>query len=253
MTATITGVPTSLSEAIAQAGQATTAALDDGLTRLQVSLMLPGLKGETFAAQMITILLGTGRSLKVFFPDMGAAALAKRNWGDVPFEILDVGSGRTPVGKRVADQDELLLFVEPSAVEVLQVEELCNQAGDRPVIFLNPNLEDIATIGIGYAGRQLRERFLTQLQDVYYLSPDDGYVVSRCYPNVWQVWGEPQVEGADYVLLGERSQRPTGDVLDGILMGTAGEEGEGEGDTPAAMPKRSILDQMQRFLQALSR
>ncbi|MEM9246328.1 MAG: DUF1995 family protein [Cyanobacteria bacterium P01_F01_bin.153] len=250
MTATVTGVPNSLSDAIAQAGQATTAALDDGLTRIQVSLLLPGLKGETFAAQMITILLGTGRTIKVFFPDMGAAALAKRNWGEVPFEILDVGSGRTPVGQRVTEDDELLLFVEPSAVEVLQVEELCNQAGDRPVIFLNPNLEDIATIGIGYAGRQLRERFLSQLQDVYYLSPDDGFVVSRNYPNLWQVWGEPQIEGTNYVLLGERSERPAGDVLDGILMGTAGEEGEE--DTPTAVPKRSILDQMQRFLNALS-
>ncbi|MEM9772652.1 MAG: DUF1995 family protein [Cyanobacteria bacterium P01_D01_bin.73] len=251
MTATATGVPNSLSEAIAQSGQATVAALDDGVTRLQVSLLLPGLKGETFAAQMISMLLATGRKVKVFFPDMGAAALAKRNWGEVPFEIMDVGSGRTPVGQRVTEEDELLLFVEPSAVEVLQVEELCNQAGDRPTIFLNPNLEDIATIGIGYAGRQLRERFLNQLQDVYYLSPDEGFVVSRTYPNQWQVWGEPQVEGEGYILLGERSQRPAGDVLDGILMGTAGEEGDDEAPA-AAIPKRSILDQMQRFLQALS-
>ena len=247
----MTGIPNSLSDAIAQAGQSTLAALDDGLTRIQVSLLLPELKAETFAAQILKILLAGDRKLKVFFPDMGAAALAKRNWGDVPFDIMDVGSGRTPVGKRVTEEDDLLLFVEPSAVEVLQVEELCNQAGDRPVVFLNPNLEDIATIGIGYAGRQLRERFLSQIKEVYYLAPNDGYVLSRTYPDAWQVFGESQADGEDYVLLGERSQRPTGDVLDGILMGTAGEEGEE--DAPAVLPQRNIFDQMQRFLQALSR
>ena len=247
----MTGIPNSLADAIAQAGQSTIAALDDGLTRVQVSLLLPELKAETFAAQIIKILLAGDRKIKVFFPDMGAAALAKRNWGEVPFEIMDVGSGRTPVGNRVTEEDDVLLFVEPSAVEVLQVEVLCKQAGDRPVVFLNPNLEDIATIGIGYAGRQLRERFLSQIKEVYYLAPNDGYVLSRTYPDPWQVFGESQVEGEDYVLLGERSQRPAGDVLDGILMGTAGEEGEEEG--PAVMPQRNIFDQMQRFLQALSR
>ncbi|MEM1425180.1 MAG: DUF1995 family protein [Cyanobacteria bacterium P01_H01_bin.130] len=248
----MTGIPNSLSDAIAQAGQSTMAALDDGLTRMQVSLLLPELKAETFAAQIIKILLAGDRKLKVFFPDMGAAALAKRNWGDVPFEIMDVGSGRTPVGKRVTEEDGLLIFVEPSAVEVLQVEEICNQAGDRPVIFLNPNLEDIATIGIGYAGRQLRERFLSQIQDVYHLAPNsNGYVLAHAYPTLWQVWGEPQTEDEGYVLLGERSQRPAGDVLDAILMGTTEEEGEGE--TPAVLPQRNLFDQMQRFLQALTR
>ena len=246
----MTGIPNSLSDAITQAGQSAVAALDDGLTRIQVSLLLPELKAETFAAQILKILLAGDRKIKVFFPDMGAAALAKRNWGDVPFDIMDVGSGRTPVGNKVSEDDGLLLFVEPSAVEVLQVEELCNQAGDRPVIFLNPNLEDIATIGIGYAGRQLRERFLRQITDVYYLAPNDGYVLTRTYPESWQVWGEPQTEEGEYVLLGERSQRPAGDVLDGILMGTAGEEGE---DDAPAVPQRNIFDQMQRFLQALSR
>lgn len=247
----MSGIPNSLSDAIAQAGQAAANALDDGLTRIQVSLLIPELKAETFAAQILQILLAGDRKLKVFFPDMGAAALAKRNWGEVPFEIMAVGSGRTPMGNVVTDEDELLLFVEPSAVEVLQVEEVCKQAGDRPVIFLNPNLEDVAIVGIGYAGRQLRERFLSQLKDVYYLAPNDGYVLSYAYPEVWQVWGEPQTEEDGYVLLGERSQRPAGDVLDAILMGTASEEGEEE--PPAILPQRNLFDQMQRFLQALTR
>ena len=38
-------------------------------------------------------------------------------------------------------------------------EALCNEAADRPVVLLNPQLEDVAVVGIGYAARQLRERF----------------------------------------------------------------------------------------------
>jgi len=47
-----------------------------------------------------------------------------------------------------------LLFIAPSAVEVAQVEKLCEAAGSRPVVLFNC-LEDVS-IGIGYAGRQLR-------------------------------------------------------------------------------------------------
>ena len=95
--------------------------------------------------------------LKVFFPDTGAAALARRDWGETPFKVADLGSSRTAVEDKIAPEDEQFLLVNPAAVEVAQVEKLYIAAAGRPVILLNPRLEDVATIGIGYAGRQLRD------------------------------------------------------------------------------------------------
>ncbi len=68
----------------------------------------------------------------------------------------------------------MFLLVEPSAVEIAQVEQLCQAAGSRPVVLLAPRLEDAATVGIGYAARQLRERFIKTLESCYYIRPLEG-------------------------------------------------------------------------------
>jgi hypothetical protein len=99
------------------------------------------------------------------------AALARRDWGDVPFKIDDVGSSRTPMEDKIQPDDEAFLLVAPSSVEVSQVEKLSNLAGDRPFVLLNPQLEDLYVVGIGYAARQLRDRFLKTIESCYYLVP----------------------------------------------------------------------------------
>jgi hypothetical protein len=144
--------------------------------------------------------------------------------------------------------DQVYLFVEPSSVEVNQVEEMCAEAGDKFVIMLNPKLEDVATIGIGYAGRQLRDRFLSTLEPIYYLRPRDGAVVLRCYPHPWQVWQETE---AGYQLLAEVPQKPSGEALDRILMG----ETTADPAAPGAAPKGKrggFLSELQSFLRALT-
>lgn len=155
--------PTTLESAIAQAKQSTLTALEAGLTRLQVELKIPeiALKGEIIGKEFADLFADDyGAGLKVLFPDSGAAALARRNWQDVSFQVNDLGSRNTPIDKKVSEDDQLFLVVSPSPVEVQKVERLCNLAGDRPVILLIPQLEDVTTVGIGYAARQLRERFL---------------------------------------------------------------------------------------------
>lgn len=245
----MTELPKTLEEAIAQAHSATQTAIADGYTRLQVELVFPeiALQAQSIAWQFIPA-LGLGSELKVFFPDAGAAALARRDWGEVPFRIDDIGMGRTPIEEKLQPEDRILLFVAPSSVEVAQVEQLCAAAGERPVVFLNPRMEDTATIGIGYAGRQLRQRFLNTLESCYYLRPLEGAAVLRCYPSSWQVWQET---GDDYQLITEVSKKPVGDELDLLLAGTT---------TPAAdtdntpQPKKlGLFVSLQRFMRALSR
>lgn len=245
-------LPKDLEEAIAQARSATQAALKDGKTRIMVELVFPELKQMPIAWDFLPALTSLyGAGLKVFFPDTGAAALAKRDWGLAEFKIEDLGNGRSPLAPKVKPEDEAFLLIEPSSVEVLLVEELCQLAGDRPCILFNPKLEDVSIIGIGYAARQLRDRFLSTLEAHYYLRPLDDFALLRAYPLPWQVW---QLIGEEYQIIAELPQKPVGEVLDQIMMGT----GNQPSNDPEAPIKRSggkspgIMANLQKFLRALS-
>lgn len=240
-------LPKSLEEAIAQAAQATEAAIADGYHQLQVELIIPELKLMPVAEQFLVELTQFGDKLKIFFPDAGAAALARRDWGDVPYKILDIGTGRVPPEVQIEPEDEAFLFITPSAVEVSQVEKLCEVAGDRPVIMLNPRLEDVAMIGIGYAGRQLRDRFLNNIESSYFLRSLDDGTLFRYYPSQWQVWRE---KNDDYELIVELPQKPSLEEIDRILFGRT--QTVDPANSPA--PKKpSIFAPLQRFLRTLSK
>jgi len=238
----MSSLPQSLDAAIAQARQATQAALEDGLTRLQVELAFSELKIMPLAEQFAQEFESLGDAFRVFFTDPGSAALARRDWGEKPYPIRGIGELKAVI----QPEEKLFLFVEPSSVEVNQVEALCNDAGERPVIFLNPKLEDVATIGIGYAGRQLRDRFLNTLEPCYSLRPLEGGAVYRCYPGSWQVWME---RDGDYNLVAEQDQRPVGEQIDAIFLKARGDE---PSSAPAATPRRGFFSNLKGFLRALN-
>ena len=251
-------VPQTLEGAIAQAKQATLAALDAGCGRVQVEIVVPeiALRAEAIAREFVASFEDEyGAMLKVIFPDAGAAALARRNWGDLACRVEDLGSRVTPVEKKVSEEDRIFLLVCPSAVEIQKVEKLCNLAGDRPTILLVPQLEDVSIVGIGYAARQLRERFLSTLESVFYLQPMDGAALYRCFPGPWQVWQE-QTEGGELELLAERAEKPIGDALDRILNPVS-ESTSAVADAATAAqstPQKGsgLLGELQKFLRALS-
>lgn len=249
--------PTTLETSIEQAKQSTLMALEAGSNRLQIELKIPeiALQAEKIAKQFADLFADDyGSGLKVLFPDTGAAALARRNWPDVAFQINDLGSRNTPIERKVASEDQLFLVVSPSAVEVQKVETLCNLAGDRPVILLIPQLEDVATVGIGYAARQLRERFLSTLDSCFYLQPLEEAAILKRYPSGWQLWLEK--EDNTYEFFCEEPQKPVGDDLDRLLRKAAGEDVSSE-EQAILTPKKSaqkqgIFTSLQRFLKALS-
>jgi hypothetical protein len=247
-------LPKTLEEAIAQSKEATQAALDDGHRLLQVQLVFPeiALQAQSIAQQFIPLFQSYGSGLKVFFPDTGAAALARRDWGEVPFKVSDVGSSRTSPEKKIELEDEAFLVISPSAVEVAQVEKMFNLAGDRPFVLLNPQMEDISIVGIGYSARQMRDRFLNTIESCYYLKPLEGAAILRTYPSLWQVWQE--ISDGEYQLITEASQRPAGDELDQILSRQpTSTTDETVGKTPAPTPKKAgFLTNLQRFMRALS-
>jgi Domain of unknown function (DUF1995) len=237
-------LPQTLDDAISQARQATRAAIAAGYQRLKVELIFPELKVMPVAEKFIPEFTELERGLKVFFTDSGLAALARRDWGNTTFQIrsLDVAGSRqtTTVEEQTDPADQLYLFISPTAVEVIPVEQICQAAGDRPIVLLNPRLEDIATIGIGYAGRQLRSRFLNTIEPCYYLRPlDDQAALMRCYPDLWQVWLE--TEGV-YQLIAEKHQKPDSEELDAILSQAMGRQ----------KPRQGLFSGLNQFLRALS-
>jgi Domain of unknown function (DUF1995) len=138
---------------------------------------------------------------------------------------------------------------------VQQVEQLCQEAGDRPVVMLMPRMDDVMTIGIGYAARQLRERFLNQFEASYYIRPLDKVAVFRTYPSLWQVWIED--DQGDYQLFSEESQKPVGDALEQILLRASGTTpADPSAANPSAakltVPSRGLLGNLKQFLRALS-
>ncbi|NJK99093.1 MAG: DUF1995 family protein [Spirulinaceae cyanobacterium RM2_2_10] len=246
-------IPDSLEAAIAQAKTATLNALEAGCPRLQVELVLPeiALEAQRLAREFADLFADYGSGLRLIFPDTGAAALARRDWGEVPFQVGDLGSRLTPIESKLSDDDQLLLLVSPSAIEVERVEKLCKLAGDRPVILLTPQLESVATVGIGYAARQLRDRFLSTLETAYYLRPFEGGALTRRFPQPWQVWLETEDEG--YQLLAEEATKPVGDRLERLLTGaTETAAADSESDGKAKPKKPGFLASMQQFLRALS-
>lgn len=242
-------LPESLEEAIAQARAATNSAIADGYTRLMVEILFPELKGMPIAKDFIPAFSDLGSQLHVFFPDAGAAALAKRDWGDVSFTIDYLGTNPDLVAAKIKEDDKVLLLVEPSSVEVSQAEKLCQAAGDRPVIMLLPRLEDTSVVGIGLAARQLRERFLSKLESCYHLRPLDGAAVLRCYPSGWQILRETKT---GYQLVVERDRKPVGEEVFDILTGKDLENSNGQPAKPSQVKRPGFLANLQQMWRALS-
>lgn len=244
--------PDNLQEAIIQAKEATQSAIADGYSRVQVEFVIPEITLQTqlIALEFANLFEEYGSGVKVMFADTGAAMLAKRDWGDVPFQITDMGSRFTPVETQIADTDEIFILACPSAVEVEQVEKLCTLSGDRPVILLIPQLEDVAIVGIGLAARQLRDRFISTLYSCYYIRPLDEASILRCHPSPWQIWLEKE---SGYELATELSDKPMGDDLDRLLLKLTASEAEEAPEAASDRRKKTgIFGNLQKFLKALS-
>ncbi|MEO0014912.1 MAG: hypothetical protein RLZZ535_3301, partial [Cyanobacteriota bacterium] len=125
--------PETLDAAVEQAKAAAQTAIADGYNLVQVELVVPeiALQAEALALEFAQLFATTALRVKVMFPDTGASALAKRNWGEQPFAVTDMGSRFTPIETQIAEEDEIFIVACPSSVEVERAEKLSQLAGDR--------------------------------------------------------------------------------------------------------------------------
>ncbi|MFM7888926.1 MAG: DUF1995 family protein [Pseudanabaena sp.] len=227
-------LPNSLEDMTEQAITATYQEIADGATRILVDLRFPELKSMPIAYEFARSFNERyGSAWQAIFSDAGAAALAKREWADLDVSVRGVNEGR----RAIREEDKAFLLVEPSSVEVDQVEKLVQLASDRPFVMLNPRLEN-SEVGLGLAARRLRDRFLSTFETAYYIKPLELGALWRCYPQTWQVWANTE-EGMQF--LSEVEQRPSNDDIDRLFRQKTGQK------------TGSFLGRLQELFNALGR
>lgn len=183
-----------------------------------------------------------GPTTRIYFPDEGNAALAKRDWA------AKDGNGEALVpqcvefsslgGVKVADteKDSIVFYFCPKASESNFVEEILyeSEKSDKMVlsVFVNPLLVDMGVTGFGMAGRMLRERLIDPLTNVYYLRTLSWGALTRTWPREFTVWQEEENAQGGYKLIKTLDTLPSNpeveDIYD-IANGIQDERKEGMG------------------------
>ena len=202
-------LPGDLDSARRQCAAALEAALADGLTRLQVDLRFEGLRWPAVAHGLVQALPQRGR-IALAFADMGAAALARRDFHLPAEEALtfgEINSGRGP------DDVALWVAVTPAAPDFAAFEQVCDTLGTCPVVALNPRLED-AAVGIGTVARTRRRGFLSLWCVAYGLYPMEGAALAYAHPGPWRLFRE---DPDGFRPVASLPHRPDGEAMDQLL------------------------------------
>lgn len=152
--------------------------------RWTLELRFEGLRILPVALRLADQLPRGGKDLRLLFPDAGAAALARRDGGELASCIASFADQARR--QEQAASEGLLLLVRPSQAEYEVVETLCsNHRG--AVVLINPALVD-AAVGIGSVARQRRRGFLSQWQAAYALIPEIDRALRRAHPGPWELY-----------------------------------------------------------------
>jgi hypothetical protein len=214
-------------------------------------------------AELIQILENGGRDpdykwegpvVRVYFPDEGSAALARRDWNPtgspdearVPPCVQFSSCGG--IQNKDVSKDMLVFFNCPKASESESVEALLQNtetvASDlKLTIFVNPNLVDMGVTGFGMNGRRLRERLLDALVDTYYLRTLPWGALTRVWPNAYSVWQEDENASGGYRLIQTQPTLPTNPEVEDIYDIENGLMNEKKGGGP--------LDQLGDFVNGM--
>eukprot|EP00986_Skeletonema_menzelii_P015930 scaffold12989_cov157-Skeletonema_menzelii.AAC.12 len=162
-----------------------------------------------------------GAKLRIYFPDEGSAALARRDWkSEVPSCVEFSACG----GVQVADtsKDAVILFFCPRASEAEFVEKILykveEKRGDELMltVMVNPLLVDMGVTGFGMAGRRLRERLIDGLVPAYYLRTLPWGALTRVWPQLFTVWQEDTNESTGYRMIKAMDRLPSNPEVEDI-------------------------------------
>jgi hypothetical protein len=220
-------------------------------------------RGEQREEELIQIIQNRGRSesdpwtglmARVYFPDEGNAALARRDWPSQVPPCVQFASCNG-VQRHNVETDAVVFFYCPKAsdsegVEAILARHEAESTNLRLTVFVNPNLVDMGVTGFGLAGRMLRERLIDPLQSTYYLRTLPWGALTRQWPSMYSVWQEDETATGGYRLIQSLDRLPSNpeveDIYDGANGGGAGGEGDGSGGP-------SVLNQLGDFINGMMR
>jgi hypothetical protein len=204
-----------------------------------------------------------GPIARIYFPDEGSAALARRDWllpGKVPSCCAFSSCG----GIQLQDiqKDKLVFFFCPKATEAANVEAILAKYNDidsettsgggsdnnlvRLFAFVNPRLVDMGVTGFGMAGRLLRERLIDTLTSTYYLRTLEWGALTRQWPDAFSVYQEdPSILDGGYRLIKVMNRLPSNPEVEDIY--------DIENGLQDAKPSGGILDQFGDFVNGMMR
>jgi hypothetical protein len=179
-----------------------------------------------------------GPIVRIYFPDEGNAALARRDWNpnngiDLPSCVRFAACGGVRSIYDDVSNDVLVFFFCPKASESEMVEEILartelahaesNSTIPLLTVFVNPVLVDMGVTGFGMAGRMLRERLLDGLEGTYYLRTLAWGALTRNWPSAYSLWEEDVDAEGGYTLMRTLPYLPSNpeveDIYDAVSAG----------------------------------
>eukprot|EP01036_Dinobryon_divergens_P028774 gene28774-37775_t len=202
-------------------------------------------------------------TLRIFFPDMGAAVLARRDWkmgtaykdenkedqtgaiSTQSSEDVD-NSDKEPVVEAVIvpsciraaniqndplePTDKLAMILCPQYSEtdyVKRVMDMCDFSG-VPVVMVNPQLINMDQ-GYGVRARNIRKTLINSFSTVYKLKTLKTGAIVKEYPYPYTVWGEDSTADGGYKLLKTFESDPTIEEVDELFDDEAISTTDGDG------------------------
>lgn len=192
-------LPNGYNQALRQAAAALGRALEDGRTRVQVEIQCVRRSAVSIARPILNAM---PEPLTVVF-GTGTADLAYSDWGAVPFRLINI-SERENIGR----DWQAIALLDASSIDVDEVQQYAERAGDRAFLMINIWPEKPGLIGIGRGKQSVRRNFRQTIEVAYYLQSYryQEIVLRRSYPDLWQVW---QRKGDGYDLMREFAEVPT--------------------------------------------
>jgi hypothetical protein len=196
---------------------------DDGSEEVMVDVTPPVPKRSKGAKQSTPVSDYDGPVVRIYFPDEGNAALARRDWLGADPKVPACCQFSSCGGVQYQDisKDEIIFFFCPNAAESDSVEAILLEAEQtapnlRLSVFVNPKLVDMGVTGFGLAGRRLRERLLDQLQTTYYLRTLAWGALTRQWPLAFSVWQEDESAAGGYRLIQAMDRLPSNPEVEDI-------------------------------------
>lgn len=192
-----------------------------------------------------------GPNVRIYFPDEGSAALARRDWKNkVPPCVQFSSCG----GVQIADvsNDSIIFFFCPRATEAESVEEILYKTEEERgedlmmSVLVNPLLVDMGVTGFGMAGRRLRERLIDKLIPAYYLRTLPWGALTRVWPQLFTVWQEDENAEGGYRMIKAMDRLPSNPEVEDIW-----EIENGNMKEPGQMP--GFLNGIADFVNGMTR